>query len=148
MLVFSYNIHLVVHTEPILILLHQDPSVSKQAALYMKYLIPGLFAFGFIPNFLRFLQTQSIVEPLLFCSALPVAIHFGVVYALLHEASLGFEGASLACSISVWISMLLLATYNPCAKKTKHAWEGFSFESFSAILPNFKLALPSAAMVW
>ncbi|KAL4341139.1 hypothetical protein GQ457_08G006680 [Hibiscus cannabinus] len=39
-------------TEPILVLLHQDPQISRTAALYMKYLIPGLFAFGFLQNIL------------------------------------------------------------------------------------------------
>ncbi|KAK8651865.1 hypothetical protein V6N13_141444 [Hibiscus sabdariffa] len=39
-------------TEPILVLLHQDPEISRTAALYIKYLIPGLFAFGFLQNIL------------------------------------------------------------------------------------------------
>lgn len=136
-----------IYTEPILILLHQDPSISKQAALYMKYLIPGLVAYGVIQNILRFLQTQSIVIPLIFFSALPMAIHFGIAYAFVYLTSLGFKGASLAASVSLWISMLMLVTYVLCAKKFEHTWEGFSFESFSFILTILKLALPSAAMV-
>ncbi|KAK9209188.1 hypothetical protein WN944_001552 [Citrus x changshan-huyou] len=135
------------YTEPILILLHQAPNISEQAGLYMKYLIPGLFAFGFIQNFLRFLQTQSIVMPLVFCSALPLAIHFGIAYSLVHWTSLGFSGAPLACSISLWISTLLLAIYIHCSKKTNRMWEGLSFESFSVFLTNLKVALSSAAMV-
>ncbi|KAH9802595.1 protein DETOXIFICATION 19 [Citrus sinensis] len=135
------------YTEPILILLHQAPNISEQAGLYMKYLIPGLFAFGFIQNFLRFLQTQSIVMPLVFCSALPLAIHFGIAYSLVHWTSLGFSGAPLACSISLWISTLLLAIYIHCSKKTNRTWEGLSFESFSVFLTNLKVALSSAAMV-
>lgn len=137
-----------IYTEPILILLHQDPSISKQAALYMKYLIPGLVAYGVIQNILRFLQTQSIVIPLIFFSALPMAIHFGIAYAFVYLTSLGFKGASLAASVSLWISMLMLVTYVLCAKKFEHTWEEFSFESFSFILTILKLALPSAAMVW
>lgn len=135
------------YTEPILVLLHQDPNISEQAGLYMKYLIPGLFAFGFIQSFLRFLQTQSIVMPLVFCSALPLAIHFGIAYSLVHWTSLGFGGAPLACSISLWISTLSLAIYILCSKKTERTWEGFSFESFSVLLTNLKVAMPSAAMV-
>ncbi|KAK4851777.1 hypothetical protein QYF36_018359 [Acer negundo] len=134
-------------TEPILVLLHQDPSISKAAALYIKYLIPGLFAYGLLQNILRFVQTQSIVMPLVLFSVFPMAIHFGVAYALVHWTSLGFKGASLAASVSLWISILLLATYLICTKKFKRTWQGFSFESFSLILTNLKLALPSAAMV-
>ncbi|KAJ0046109.1 hypothetical protein Pint_04603 [Pistacia integerrima] len=135
-------------TEPILVLFHQDTSISKQAAVYMRYLIPGIFAYGFLQNVLRFLQTQSIVMPMVLFSALPMVIHFGIAYALVHWTSLGFKGAPLAASVSLWISILVLAMYVFFAKKLKHTWEGFSSESFRLIFTNLKLALPSAAMVW
>ncbi|ONI12660.1 hypothetical protein PRUPE_4G177700 [Prunus persica] len=135
------------YTEPILILLHQDPQISKSAALYMKFLIPGLFAFGFMHNILRFLQTQSVVMPLIFFSLIPVVIQIFVAYALVHWTALGFKGAPLACSISIWIAMLMLAMYVMFAKKFELTWEGFSIESFHYVLAALKLALPSAAMV-
>ncbi|OMO72149.1 Multi antimicrobial extrusion protein [Corchorus olitorius] len=135
------------YTEPILVLLHQDPEISKTAALYLKYLIPGLFAYGFVQNILRFLQTQSIVTPLVLLSVIPLGIHFGIVYALVNKTSLGFKGAPLAASISLWISFLLLVMYVVFAKKFESTWQGLSFESFHYILRNLKLALPSAAMV-
>ncbi|ONI13163.1 hypothetical protein PRUPE_4G206700 [Prunus persica] len=118
------------YTEPILILLHQDPQISKSAALYMKFLIPRLFAYGFMHNILRFLQTQSVVMPLVFFSLIPVVIHICVAYALVHWTALGFKGAPLACSISIWIAMLMLAMYVIFAKKFELTWEGFSLESF------------------
>ncbi|GAV72313.1 MatE domain-containing protein [Cephalotus follicularis] len=135
------------YTEPILVLLHQDPIIVKEAALYMKYLIPGLFAYGFLQNILRFLQTQTAVVPLVMLSALPVGMHIGVAYALVHCTELGFKGAPLAASFSLWISFLMLAMYVVCAKKFEHTWKGFSLESFCHIFTNLKLALPSAAMV-
>jgi len=67
---------------------------------------------------------------------------------LVHYTALGFKGAPLAASISLWISFLMLAIYVICAKKFEHTWGGFSFESFHYILHDLKLALPSAAMVW
>ncbi|OMO73246.1 Multi antimicrobial extrusion protein [Corchorus olitorius] len=135
------------YTEPILVLLHQDPEISRTAALYMKYLIPGLFAYGFVQNILRFLQTQSIVLPLVLFSVIPLGIHFGIVYCLVNKTSLGFKGAPLAASISLWISFILLAIYVALAKKFENTWRGLSFESFQHIIRNLKLALPSAAMV-
>ncbi|KAK8620435.1 hypothetical protein V6N13_066913 [Hibiscus sabdariffa] len=134
-------------TEPILVLLHQDPEISRTAALYMKYLIPGLFAYGFLQNILRFLQTQSIVKPLVVFSVIPLGIHFGIVYSLVNKTSLGFKGAPLAASISLWISFLSLAVYVVFANKFNNTWKGLSFESFHYILQNLKLALPSAAMI-
>ncbi|XP_040990045.1 protein DETOXIFICATION 18-like [Juglans microcarpa x Juglans regia] len=135
------------YTEPILILLHQKSSIAKTSALYIKFLIPGLFAYGFLQNMLRFLQTQSVVWPLVLFSGLPLAINAGLAYALVHWTSLGFKGAPLAASISLWISVLMLAIYVNRAKKFEHTRAGFSLESFRYILTNLKLALPSAAMV-
>ncbi|TYH35304.1 hypothetical protein ES332_D13G183800v1 [Gossypium tomentosum] len=115
-------------TEPILIFFHQQPDIAKKADAYLKYQIPAVFAFGLIQNVLRFLQTQSIVMPLVLFSGLPL-------------------GASMAVSISFWISFLLLITYVAFSNKFEHTWGGFSFESFGYIIPDLKLALPSAAMV-
>ncbi|GLU23349.1 hypothetical protein SLE2022_393660 [Rubroshorea leprosula] len=135
------------YTEPILILLKQDAQICKMAALYIKFLIPGVFAYGFLQNILSFLQTQSMVMPLILLSVLPMGIHFGIVYMLVNWTSLGYKGAPLAASISLWISCLVLAIYVMCSKKFKHTWEGFSFESFCFILTYLRLALSSAAMV-
>ncbi|KAG6637327.1 hypothetical protein CIPAW_11G170800 [Carya illinoinensis] len=146
--IFSIIISIIwFYTEPILIFLHQDTEIAKTAALYMKFLIPGLFAYGFLQNILRFLQTQSMVMPLVVCSLLPLVVHTGIVYALVHWTALGFKGASLAASISLWLSFLILAMYVIYANKFKHTWEGFSLDSFHYIFTNLKLALPSAAMV-
>lgn len=136
------------YTEPILTLLHQDTSIAKTASLYMRFLIPGLFAYGFLQNILRFLQTQSVVMPIVVFSLIPLIIHIGIAYALVHCTGLGFTGASLATSISLWLSVIILAMYVVCTKKFNHTWEGFSLDSFHYIFTNLRLALPSAAMVW
>ncbi|KAI8552536.1 hypothetical protein RHMOL_Rhmol06G0274700 [Rhododendron molle] len=135
------------YSEPILILLGQDHQISKSAALYMRYLIPGLFAYGVLQNLLRFLQTQSVVVPLVFCSVLPLIAHVGVAYVLVHWTPLGVKGAALAVSISLWIAVLLLAGYVLLEKKFHKTWNGFSAESLGHVYTNLKLALPSAAMV-
>lgn len=135
-------------TEPILIFVRQDPQITKTAAIYMKFLIPGIFAYGFVQNILRFMQTQLVVWPLVLFSAIPLAIHIGLVYCLVNLTPLGFKGAPLAASISLWVSFLVLAIYVIFSKKFLQTWRGFSVESFSYIFTNLKLAVPSATMVW
>ena len=117
-------------------------------AHYIRFLIPRLFAYGFQQNILRFLQSQSILWPLVIFIGLPLVIHAGIAYALVHRTSLSFVGAPLAASVSLWLSVLMLATYVTCTKKFEHTWGGFSLESFQYILPSLKLALLFAAMVW
>ncbi|KAI3457446.1 hypothetical protein Pfo_014109 [Paulownia fortunei] len=123
------------YSDIILTLLHQDPQIAKAAA------------YGFLQNILRFLQTQSVVMPLVVCSLVPLALHVGIAYALVHWTTLAFRGAPLAASISLWISVLMLGLYVLKAKKFKQTWEGLTSESFGYICSNLKLALPSAAMV-
>ncbi|KAM2049199.1 hypothetical protein ACFX1T_007637 [Malus domestica] len=144
---FCFLISIIwLYTESILILLHQDPHISKSAALFLKFLIPGLFAYAFLQNMLRFLQTQSIyVTPMVF-SVIVIVIHIGITYGFVHWTTLGFKGAPLAASVSLWISVLMLAFTVNCTKSFESTWEGFSFESFDYVLTGLKLALPSATM--
>lgn len=131
----------------ILILLHQDPSIAKAAGLYLRFLIPGLFAYGLLQNLLRFLQTQSVVFPLVLCSALPLILHIGISYSLTHWTHFPFTGAALATSISYWISVMTLTLYVLRSNKFVHTWGGFSMESFNYVIQTLKLAIPCAAMV-
>lgn len=146
--IFSIFISLIWwYTEPILILLHQNPDISKAAAIYMRFLIPGIFGFGTLQNILRFLQTQSVVIPLMICSLLPLLLHIGLNHVLVHCTTLGYRGAPLATSITIWVSLIMLLIYMRCAREFEHTWRGFSMESFGYVFVNLKLALPSAAMV-
>ncbi|KAL6570620.1 Protein DETOXIFICATION 18 [Orobanche gracilis] len=135
------------YSDIILMALHQDHQIAKAAGLYLKYLIPGLVAYGFLQNILRFLQTQSVVMPLVICSLVPLAIHVGIAYGLVHCTTLAYRGAPSAASVSLWVSVVMLGLYVIKAEKFKHTWTGLSSESFGHVFSNFKLALPSAAMV-
>ncbi|KAL2331416.1 hypothetical protein Fmac_018997 [Flemingia macrophylla] len=147
-LIFTIVISIIwFYTEPILVSLHQSQDIARTAALYMKFLIPGLLAYSFLQNILRFLQTQSVVMPLIVLSTLPLLIHIGIAYALVQWPPLSFTGAPVATSISLWISMLLLAMYVIYAKRFKRTWQGFSMQSFHYVYINMKLAMPSATMV-
>ncbi|CAH9142090.1 unnamed protein product [Cuscuta epithymum] len=147
-LLFSVTISVIWwFSEHILVLLKQEPEIAKLAGLYLKFLIPGLFAYGFLQNLLRFMQTQRVVLPLVLSSIVPLAIQIGLTHVLVRLTSLGFVGAPLAASISLWISFLMLSFYVLYSEKFKNTWEGFSSESFLHLFSTMKLALPSAAMV-
>ncbi|KFK39649.1 hypothetical protein AALP_AA3G271200 [Arabis alpina] len=134
-------------TESVFGLLRQDPDISKQAALYMKYQAPGLLAFGFLQNILRFCQTQSIITPLVIFSFVPLVINIGLAYVLVYVAGLGFIGAPIATSISMWIAFLSLGAYVMWSDKFKETWTGFSLEPIRYVVINLTLSIPSAAMV-
>ncbi|XP_057529778.1 protein DETOXIFICATION 19-like [Amaranthus tricolor] len=146
--IFSIAISLLWwYTEPILILLHQNPNIAKQSAIYMRFLIPGIFAYGILQNILRFFQTQSVVLPIVLFSLLPLLLHIAFTNLLVHHTSLGFQGAALATSLTFWFSVLILVVYVCFAKTFKRTWTGLSFTTFSYVFTNFNLALYSASML-
>ncbi|KAM3366592.1 hypothetical protein ACQJBY_015782 [Aegilops geniculata] len=145
---FSVLVSLLwLYTEPLLIFLHQDPKVSRMAAVFLRYTIPAQFAFGFIQCILRFLQTQSVVMPLVAFSLLPLVFHVGITHASVHYLGLGFAGPAMSTSLSLWLSFIMLASYVMLSTRFKQTWGGFSTEAFQYVLPGLKLAVPSAMMV-
>ncbi|KAI0530473.1 hypothetical protein KFK09_000017 [Dendrobium nobile] len=135
------------YTGQILKALGQDPEISVEAGLYARWLIPSLFAYGLLQCYVRFLQTQNIVLPMMLGSAVTTLLHFLVCWLLVFKSGLGNKGAALANSISYWIHVLLLVLYVKLSPSCKESWSGFSREAFRNILSFIKLAIPSAMMV-
>ncbi|KAL6840666.1 hypothetical protein ACP4OV_029530 [Aristida adscensionis] len=134
-------------TEPLLLCLRQDPQVSHAAAAFVRYQVPGLFAFAFLQCLLRYLQTQSVVLPLVVCSVAPFALHVALAHLLVNVRGLGVAGAGAAISATFWVSCLMLLVYVLRAKAFSETWKGFSAEAFKYVMPTVKLAVPSAVMV-
>ncbi|KAL5197943.1 hypothetical protein ABZP36_001455 [Zizania latifolia] len=134
-------------TEPLLLLLRQDPEVSLAAAAFVRAQVPGLFAFSFLQCLLRYLQTQSVVVPLVVCSLAPFLLHVVLAHLLVNVLGLGLAGASAAISVTFWVSFLMLLAYVLRSEKFADTWNGFSAEAFRFVLPTIKLATPSAVMV-
>ncbi|CAL5077437.1 unnamed protein product [Urochloa decumbens] len=145
---FSVLVSLLwLYSEPVLVFLRQDPEVSRLAAVFLRYSVPAQFAYGLIQCTLRFLQTQSVVMPLVAFSLLPLAAHVGITHAFVNCLGLGFAGAAMAISVSLWLSFLMLLAYVCFSDMFKETWEGFTTEAFRHVLPGMKLAIPSAVMV-
>lgn len=146
---FSIPISMLwIYSEPLLLLLHQDPETSRMASVYLRYLIPGIFAYAFLQCILRFLQTQGAFVPLAVCSLLPLLLHVGLTYLTVHVWGLGYIGAPLSAVISLWISLFMLVFYVHFSTRFRFTWQGLSMECFDHIIPNLRLAIPSAVMVW
>ncbi|KAL6880342.1 hypothetical protein ACP4OV_011907 [Aristida adscensionis] len=146
--IFSVLVSLLwLYSEPFLVFLGQDPAVSRLAAVFLRHMIPAQFAYGFIQCTLRFLQAQSVVTPLVASSLLPLALHVGVTHAFVHRLGLGFAGAAMSTSVSLWLSFLMLAAYVRLSGKFQETWGGLTTEAFRHVLPGMKLAIPSAVMV-
>ncbi|XP_015067531.1 protein DETOXIFICATION 16-like [Solanum pennellii] len=135
------------NTGHILKFLGQDPSISDEAGHYALYFIPGVFAYGLLQCVVRFLQTQSIVIPMVLCAGVTTLIHIVVCWVLVFKTGLGVKGAALANSISYWLNFLFLALYIKFSPSCVKTWTGLSKEALKDMLTFIKLAVPSAIMV-
>ncbi|XP_077220333.1 protein DETOXIFICATION 16-like [Tasmannia lanceolata] len=135
------------YTGHILIALGQDPAISMGAELYARWMIPSLFAYGLLQCYVKFLQTQSIVFPMMISSGITALIHIFMCWILVFKSGLGNKGAALANVISYWINVLFLVLYVKLSPTCKNTWTGLSKEAFHDVLDFISLAVPSAVMV-
>ncbi|KAK2397409.1 Protein DETOXIFICATION 16 [Trifolium repens] len=137
------------NTSSILIFLGQDPEISIEAGNYATLMVPCLFAYGLLQCLNRFLQTQNIVFPMMFSSAVTTLLHLPLCWIMVYKSGLGSRGAAIANSISNWVNVTILSLYVKFSPSCKKTWNGFSKEALALNnVPIFlKLAIPSAVMV-
>ncbi|KAL3689896.1 hypothetical protein R1sor_016205 [Riccia sorocarpa] len=137
---------LYLNIERVLLLVGQAPEISAKSAEYVRYLIPVLFANAFLQPLVKFLQTQSIVKPMVWCGVITVVLHVGLTWLCVHL--LGYMGGAVATSISFWLNLLILGGYlkwsNSCEETSIYVYRK---EVFSDIGNFLKLALSSAVMI-
>ncbi|CAN6359239.1 unnamed protein product [Urochloa humidicola] len=131
----------------LLILIGQDPLISKEAGRYIVWLIPGLFAYAINQPLTKFLQSQSLIIPMLWSSIATLLLHIPLCWLLVFKTSLGYIGASLAISLSYWLNVIMLAAYIRYSKSCKETRSHPTIEAFKGVGVFLRLALPSALML-
>jgi MATE family multidrug resistance protein len=132
----------------ILVFLGQDASIAAGAGAYARWLIPSLVPYVPLACHVRFLQTQSIVVPVMASSVVTALTHVLVCWALVHGAGMGSKGAALSGAISYSANLAMLTLYTRLSGACKRTWTGFSMEAFKELRQFGALAFPSATMVW
>ncbi|GAU12837.1 hypothetical protein TSUD_73240 [Trifolium subterraneum] len=135
------------NTESILVAMHQDKGIAKEAGLYAFYLIPSLFAYGLLQCIVKFLQTQSIVLPMVATSCIAALLHTILCWVLIFKVKFGSRGAALSTSICYWANVLLISLYVKFSSSCNQTWTGFSRTALCNIFDFLRLALPSTLMI-
>ncbi|PNT70757.1 hypothetical protein BRADI_2g17260v3 [Brachypodium distachyon] len=125
----------------------QDPLISQEAGRYIIWLIPGLFAYAVSQPLTKFLQSQSLIIPMLWSSIATLVLHIPLSWLLVFKTSLGFIGAALAISISYWLNVFMLVGYIRCSTSCKETFSPPTLDAFSGVGVFMRLALPSALML-
>ncbi|XP_051117807.1 protein DETOXIFICATION 14-like [Andrographis paniculata] len=136
-----------VYTEKLLILIGQDPMISKEAGIFSIWLIPTLVPYAILQPMTRYLQIQSLIMPMVWSSILSLVIHLPLSWVFIFTLKLGSPGAAIVLCFSYWLNVIVLGIYikwSPSCKKT-HA--SFSKDIFLTFGEFFCFAIPSALMV-
>lgn len=132
----------------LLIFIGQDPQISIEAGKYAIWLIPGLFANAIAQPMMKFLQSQSLILPMLLSSILSLCLHIPLCWVLVFKSGLGNVGAALSISISFWFNVFMLVLYIKYSKSCEATRAPISKEAFRGISEFLRIAFPSAVMIW
>ncbi|CAN1265823.1 Protein DETOXIFICATION 16 [Linum perenne] len=135
------------NTANILIAVGQQQDIAEGAGTYATFMIPSIFAYAILQCQVKFLQTQSIVFPMVLCSAVAALLHLLLCWLLVFNSALGSRGAAISNSISNWVNVVLLSLYIKFSPSCAKTWTGFSKEALVGVWTFLKLAIPSAFMV-
>nr|XP_048320790.1 protein DETOXIFICATION 14-like isoform X2 [Ziziphus jujuba var. spinosa] len=136
-----------IFTDKILILIGQDPSISEEAQKFSIYLIPNLFFYAILQSFIRYLQTQSLILPMLYSYLASFCLHIPLCWILIFKLKLEVIGAALAINMSSFVNVILLGFYIKYSSACEKARPVFSMEVFSTIKEFFSFGIPSALMI-
>ncbi|KAL9682371.1 hypothetical protein QQ045_014167 [Rhodiola kirilowii] len=137
------------NTGRILKAIGQNEEIAETAGVYALYLIPCVYGHAFLQSQVKFLQTQSIVFPMVLLSGLTFLFHAILCWIMLSKSNLGYRGAALSTTMSVWLSqhVFIYSMYIKFSANCKETWPGFSTEALSGIRFHLRLAIPSTLMV-
>lgn len=149
LLVVCFPVSLIwVSMEKLLLLMGQDPLISQVAGRYAMWMIPGLFAYAFAQPLMKFLQSQSLLLPMLLSSLLTLCLHIPLCWMLVFKSGLRNVGAALSINISYWLNVFILVMYIRYSASCRATRAPISKEAFRGINEFLRLALPSALMIW
>ncbi|XP_059282914.1 protein DETOXIFICATION 14-like [Lycium ferocissimum] len=135
--------------DKILIFMHQDPLISTEAGKYSIWLLISLFPFAILQALVRYLQTQSLILPMVLSSVATLCFHVPICWLLVFKLDFGSGGAAFAIGLSYWFNVLLLGfyvKYSSSCEKTRICFSSPE-EFFASVREFFPLAIPSACMV-
>ncbi|XP_056263689.1 multidrug and toxin extrusion protein 1-like isoform X1 [Pseudoliparis swirei] len=138
---------LLINTQNLLLIMHQEHEVARIAHLYVMVFLPAVPAM-FLHNLqVAYLQNQGIILPQLYTAAAANVVNLGVNYVLIHSLEMGVIGSAIANSLCQITICLLLYGYIRWKKLHLPTWGGWSTACLQDWGSYMKLAIPSTFMV-
>ncbi|GAB2220199.1 hypothetical protein Drorol1_Dr00007842 [Drosera rotundifolia] len=94
--------------EPIMIMLHQNPDITRVAGLYCRFAIPDLIANSLLHPLRIYLRSKGTTWPMMWCTLLAVLLDIPITILLCFRLHLGVQGVAIAGFITSFNTLLLL----------------------------------------
>jgi multidrug resistance protein, MATE family len=138
-------------TEPLLLLLGQDPEISRLSGEFARWMIPGLFPYLIYQCVAKYLQAQGIMKAGLWIMVIASPINAFLQWYLVWSPSIGLGaiGAPIATSITntlIPITMILYASYVD-GYECWGGWEWSEALDMKQIWIMFTLGVPGVLML-
>ncbi|XP_064585651.1 multidrug and toxin extrusion protein 1-like [Zonotrichia leucophrys gambelii] len=137
----------LLNVEPLMLLIRQDPDVSRLTQRYVDAFLPALPAVFMYNLEARYLQNQMIMWPLVLSGVIGNIINVAANYVLLFEFHLGVMGSGWANTIAQYSQAIFLFLYIICRKLHVNTWGGWSSECLLEWDSFTSLAIPSMLMM-
>ncbi|NWV23835.1 S47A2 protein, partial [Origma solitaria] len=138
---------LFINTERILLLIRQDPEVSRLTQLYVMIFIPALPAAFLYQLLTRYLLSQEIILPQVVTGIAANILNAAMNAFLLYGLKLGMVGSAWANMVSQYTQVILLVLYMWWKKVHVKTWGGWSRECLMDWGSFLWLALPGMVMM-
>ncbi|OJJ77295.1 hypothetical protein ASPBRDRAFT_114925 [Aspergillus brasiliensis CBS 101740] len=126
-------------SEPVFLLLGQDPQLSRDSARFLTCLIPGGLGYIYFEAMKKYLQAQGIMRPGTYVLLITVPFNALLNYLFCYTFHMGLLGAPIATGISYWLSFALLVLYARFIAGSE-CWGGWSRKAFENLGTFARLA--------
>ncbi|XP_021380660.2 multidrug and toxin extrusion protein 2 [Lonchura striata] len=138
---------LFINTERILLLIQQDPEVSRLTQLYVMIFIPALPAAFLYQLLTRYLLSQEIIMPQVVTGIAANILNVAMNAFLLYALKLGMVGSAWANMVSQYTQVILLILYMWWKKIHVKTWGGWSRQCLVDWGSFIWLAVPGMVMM-
>ncbi|XP_026137751.1 multidrug and toxin extrusion protein 1-like isoform X1 [Carassius auratus] len=137
----------LINTQPLLLLLGQDPEVARIAQLYVVCYLPAVPALFLHQLQVAYLQNQGVILPQMYAAIAANIANVVTNYILLNWLNLGLYGSAAANTICQIYICVFLYLYIRWKKLHVETWGGWSCDSLQEWDGYMKLAIPSSLML-
>ncbi|NXI16670.1 S47A2 protein, partial [Irena cyanogastra] len=138
---------ILINIEHVMLLMQQDPEVSRLTQHYVNAFLPALPAVFLYNLEARYLQNQMIMWPLVLSGVIGNIINVAANYVLLYVFHLGVTGSAWANTTAQYSQAIFLFLYIIGRKLHVNTWGGWSSECLLEWDSFTSLAIPSMLMM-